>query len=160
MLFSGEVHPSPTDPNGALKLNQKVNGKVLEVDTARKRIACSIKQTLEAPARNQRPNQRPNQFPKQQVQPQNKPQKNINKKKKAAKKKVKGGKATKRSHISWWLAHAHQKLIKIQWIQHFSQFLSMTSSSSSSLMAASSSSCSTPWTSYASSPPLLPQVPS
>jgi uncharacterized protein len=46
-------HTYITDPNEALKLNQKVNVKVLEVDTARKRIALSIKQTMEAPARNQ-----------------------------------------------------------------------------------------------------------
>jgi protein Tex len=41
------------DPNEALKLNQKVNVKILEVDTARKRIALSIKQTLPAPDRKQ-----------------------------------------------------------------------------------------------------------
>ena len=46
-------HTYITDPNEALKLNQKVNVKVLEVDTVRKRIALSIKQTLEAPARKQ-----------------------------------------------------------------------------------------------------------
>jgi len=40
-----------TDPNEVLKLNQKVMVKVLEVDVARKRIALSIKQTQEAPAR-------------------------------------------------------------------------------------------------------------
>ena len=48
-----------TDPNEALKLNQKVNVKILEVDPARKRIALSIKQTLEAPARKQYNNQPP-----------------------------------------------------------------------------------------------------
>jgi uncharacterized protein len=63
-------HTYITDPNEALKLNQKVNVKVLEVDIARKRIALSIKQTSEAPARNQ--NQRP-KFSGQQQQ-QNKPQ--------------------------------------------------------------------------------------
>ncbi|MBS1512954.1 MAG: RNA-binding transcriptional accessory protein [Bacteroidetes bacterium] len=46
-------HTYITDPNEALKLNQKVNVKVLEVDTVRKRIALSIKQTMEAPQRNQ-----------------------------------------------------------------------------------------------------------
>ncbi|MEP7141379.1 MAG: Tex family protein [Ferruginibacter sp.] len=46
-------HTYITDPNEVLKLNQKVNVKVLEVDTARKRIALSIKQTLEAPAKKQ-----------------------------------------------------------------------------------------------------------
>ena len=52
-------HTYITDPNEALKLNQKVNVKILEVDTARKRIALSIKQTLEAPARKQYNNQLP-----------------------------------------------------------------------------------------------------
>lgn len=51
-------HTYITDPNEALKLNQKVNVKVLEVDVARKRIALSIKQTQEAPARKDRPQQR------------------------------------------------------------------------------------------------------
>ena len=46
-------HTYITDPNEALKLNQKVSVKILEVDIARKRIALSIKQTLEAPARKQ-----------------------------------------------------------------------------------------------------------
>ncbi|PZP43942.1 MAG: RNA-binding transcriptional accessory protein [Pseudopedobacter saltans] len=36
-----------SDPNEALKLNDKVQVKVLEVDTARKRISLSIKQTQE-----------------------------------------------------------------------------------------------------------------
>lgn len=63
-------HTYITDPNEALKLNQKVNVKVLEVDTARKRIALSIKQTQEAPARNQ---QRHPQFnASQQHKPQQK----------------------------------------------------------------------------------------
>ncbi len=44
-------HTYITDPNEALKLNQKVQVKVLEVDAARKRIALSIKQTMEATAR-------------------------------------------------------------------------------------------------------------
>ena len=44
-------HTYITDPNEALKLNQKVNVKVLEVDTQRKRIALSIKQTLPMPER-------------------------------------------------------------------------------------------------------------
>jgi protein Tex len=34
-----------------LKLNDKVQVKILEVDTVRKRIALSIKQTQEAPAK-------------------------------------------------------------------------------------------------------------
>jgi len=37
-----------------LKLNDKVQVKVLEVDIPRKRIALSIKQTQNAPARNNR----------------------------------------------------------------------------------------------------------
>jgi len=61
-------HTYITDPNEVLKLNQKVNVKVLEVDTVRKRIALSIKQTIEAPARNQ------NQRPKFNNQAQQKPQ--------------------------------------------------------------------------------------
>jgi uncharacterized protein len=48
-------HTFITDPNEALKLNQKVNVKVLEVDIQRKRIALSVKQTQEAPARKERP---------------------------------------------------------------------------------------------------------
>ncbi len=40
-----------SDPGEALKLGQKVNVKVLEVDVARKRIALSIKQTETASAR-------------------------------------------------------------------------------------------------------------
>ena len=47
-------HTYITDPNEALKLNQHVKVKVLEVDTLRKRIALSIKQTEVAPARPQR----------------------------------------------------------------------------------------------------------
>ena len=46
-------HTYITDPNEALKLNQHVKVKILEVDVARKRIALSIKQTEEAPARKQ-----------------------------------------------------------------------------------------------------------
>lgn len=45
------AHQYITDPGEALKLNQHVQVKVLEVDAARKRIALSIKQTQEAPAR-------------------------------------------------------------------------------------------------------------
>jgi protein Tex len=39
-------HTYISDPNEVLKLNQKVNVKILEVDTARKRIALSIKREL------------------------------------------------------------------------------------------------------------------
>ncbi|MBG9377602.1 RNA-binding transcriptional accessory protein [Panacibacter sp. DH6] len=44
-------HNYITDPSEALKLNDKVQVKVLEVDIARKRIALSIKQTQDAPQR-------------------------------------------------------------------------------------------------------------
>jgi uncharacterized protein len=54
-------HQYITDPNEVLKLNDKVQVKVMEVDIARKRIALSIKQTIEAPAREQR-TIRPKQF--------------------------------------------------------------------------------------------------
>jgi uncharacterized protein len=51
------AHQYITDPAEVLKLNDKVQVKVLEVDIPRKRIALSIKQTQEAPARQaQRPN--------------------------------------------------------------------------------------------------------
>lgn len=43
------AHKFITDPNEVLKLNQKVQVKVLEVDIARKRIMLSIKQTQEKP---------------------------------------------------------------------------------------------------------------
>jgi uncharacterized protein len=46
------AHRYISDPSEALKLGQKVQVKVLEVDVQRKRIALSIKQTEEAPARN------------------------------------------------------------------------------------------------------------
>ncbi len=42
-----------TDPTEVLKLNQQVIVKILEVDTVRKRIALSIKQTTETPAKKQ-----------------------------------------------------------------------------------------------------------
>ena len=45
------AHQYITDPNEALKLNDKVMVKVLEVDIPRKRIALSIKQTQEAPTK-------------------------------------------------------------------------------------------------------------
>jgi uncharacterized protein len=49
-------HNYITDPSEVLKLNDKVQVKVTEVDIARKRIALSIKQTQDAPARTARPN--------------------------------------------------------------------------------------------------------
>lgn len=48
------AHTYISDPSEALKLGQKVQVKVLEVDTVRKRIALSIKQTEEMPQRTQR----------------------------------------------------------------------------------------------------------
>ncbi|MES2431594.1 MAG: Tex family protein [Bacteroidota bacterium] len=48
-------HTYITDPNEVLKLNQQVNVRVVEVDIARKRIALSIKQTMETPAKNMKP---------------------------------------------------------------------------------------------------------
>lgn len=49
-------HDYITDPAEKLKLNDKVQVKVLEVDLPRKRISLSIKQTMEAPARGARTN--------------------------------------------------------------------------------------------------------
>ena len=49
-------HDYITDPAEKLKLNDKVQVKVVEVDIVRKRIALSIKQTMEAPVRNARNN--------------------------------------------------------------------------------------------------------
>jgi len=58
------AHQFITDPSEVLKLNDKVQVKILEVDTVRKRIALSIKQTKDAPANGER--QRPkNQQPVQ-----------------------------------------------------------------------------------------------
>ena len=54
------AHKYIADPGEALKLNDQVMVKVLEVDKARKRIALSIKQTQDAPKiqeRHQRPQQ-------------------------------------------------------------------------------------------------------
>lgn len=48
------AHKYISDPGEVLKLNQQVSVKVLEVDVARKRIALSIKQTQEAPARREK----------------------------------------------------------------------------------------------------------
>lgn len=47
------AHQYISDPGEVLKLNDKVQVKVLEVDAARKRIALSIKQTMDAPQRKQ-----------------------------------------------------------------------------------------------------------
>jgi uncharacterized protein len=48
------AHQYITDPNEVLKLNDKVQVKVMEVDIARKRIALSIKQTKDAPTKEAR----------------------------------------------------------------------------------------------------------
>ena len=53
-------HDYITDPAEKLKLNDKVMVKVVEVDLVRKRIALSIKQTQEAPARGTRLHKNPN----------------------------------------------------------------------------------------------------
>ncbi|MFN5136104.1 MAG: Tex family protein [Chitinophagaceae bacterium] len=58
-------HEYITDPAEKLKLNDKVQVKVVEVDIARKRIALSIKQTMEAPASGAR-NNRPGTFKKKE----------------------------------------------------------------------------------------------
>ncbi len=58
------AHQYITDPAEVLKLNQQVKVKVVEVDLARKRIALSIRQTQEPPARGQK--QRPHQAKHQQ----------------------------------------------------------------------------------------------
>ncbi len=50
-------HKYITDPDEALKLNQHVQVKVLEVDVARKRIALSIKQAEEPPVKSERTQQ-------------------------------------------------------------------------------------------------------
>ena len=63
-------HTYITDPGEALKLNDKVNVKVLEVDIARKRISLSIKQTMEAPARRERPQGKGNFNRNERNQPQ------------------------------------------------------------------------------------------
>ncbi|MGN6352332.1 MAG: Tex family protein [Parafilimonas sp.] len=54
------AHKYISDPAEVLKLNDKVMVKVLEVDIPRSRIALSIKQTQEAPARPQHPHQNTN----------------------------------------------------------------------------------------------------
>ena len=50
------AHRYITDPNEVLKLNDKVQVKVTEVDLPRKRIALSIKQAQEQPAKKRIPN--------------------------------------------------------------------------------------------------------
>lgn len=62
-------HTYISDPSAALKLNQKVNVKVLEVDIPRKRIALSIKQTQEAPLKRDRPQQQSRQNKTRDAEP-------------------------------------------------------------------------------------------
>ncbi len=64
------AHQYITDPNEVLKLNDKVQVKVLEVDIPRKRIALSIKQTQEAPARKTN-SFKPQTIHKQEPRPEN-----------------------------------------------------------------------------------------
>lgn len=59
------AHKYITDPGEVLKLGQKVNVKIMEVDVARKRIALSIKQTEEAPVREARTSRPQPQFKKE-----------------------------------------------------------------------------------------------
>ncbi len=62
-------HTYITDPSQILKLNQQVTVKVTEVDVPRKRIALSIKQTEEAPQRQQRQQHKATNDKKPQPQP-------------------------------------------------------------------------------------------
>lgn len=55
-------HTFISDPSEALKLNDKVQVKVMEVDKIRKRIALSIKQTTEKPAKSTNPNPKTKKF--------------------------------------------------------------------------------------------------
>ena len=63
------AHKYITDPNEVLKLNQKVMVVVTEVDVARKRIALSIKQAMEAPARKEHTAPPRKDFGKKKEQP-------------------------------------------------------------------------------------------
>jgi protein Tex len=68
------AHQYITDPNEVLKLNQQVRVKVLEVDTVRKRIALSIKQTEVVPAKSQQNKNKPvGQLPHQPNKPKQEP---------------------------------------------------------------------------------------
>jgi protein Tex len=59
-------HEYITDPAEKLKLNDKVTVKVVEVDVVRKRIALSIKQTQDMPARNSSKHKQTNSFSKKE----------------------------------------------------------------------------------------------
>lgn len=62
------AHRYIQDPGEVLKLNDKVKVKVLEVDHVRKRIALSIKQTQEAPQRNEFRKNNPRSFGKKNAE--------------------------------------------------------------------------------------------
>ena len=84
------AHKYITDPNEVLKLNDKVQVKVLEVDVPRKRIALSIKQTQEMPARNTqgfKPQNTSNKFQPKAKQPEDLSTLNVNDALNALKKK-------------------------------------------------------------------------
>lgn len=68
------AHQYISDPNELLKLNDKVQVKVLEVDIQRKRIALSIKQTMVAPVKNDK-HSAPKKFEQRKEKPQ---EQNIN----------------------------------------------------------------------------------
>ena len=71
------AHQYISDPSQALKLNQPVMVKVLEVDRVRKRIALSIRQATEAPSGGGRERQR-GQRPAQAAAPKEKDLSNLN----------------------------------------------------------------------------------
>lgn len=84
------AHKYITDPNEVLKLNDKVQVKVTEVDIPRKRIALSIKQTQEMPARNNgnfKPQNTNNKFQPKAKQPEDLSTLNVNDALNALKKK-------------------------------------------------------------------------
>jgi uncharacterized protein len=61
------AHRFISDPSEALKLNDKVQVKVLEVDLPRKRISLSIKQATDAPQAQQRSPKQPQRHPAKQT---------------------------------------------------------------------------------------------
>lgn len=67
------AHQYITDPNEVLKLNQHVQVKVTDVDIARKRIALSIKQTQEMPAKNVNTYKQPSAANKKDISPKEVP---------------------------------------------------------------------------------------
>ncbi|HRI20921.1 MAG TPA: Tex family protein [Panacibacter sp.] len=84
------AHKYITDPNEVLKLNDKVQVKVLEVDIPRKRIALSIKQTQEMPEKNNsgfRPQNTNNKFQPKPKHPEDLSALNVNDALNALKKK-------------------------------------------------------------------------